>query len=101
MIDDWSPPTGEYEWPSREPADAAPPGPRPDGIEVDLVFGITDGDLRMVDAFLHEVDLEVAAAAPPTPPATLDRLRASFERLKAMTPEEQDAERERLRRLDR
>ena len=56
----------------------------------------------MVDAFLHELAME--AALDPRPPTAaeleaIDDLGARAERLKTMTPEELEAERERLRRV--
>lgn len=105
MTDDWPPPTGEHEQPCAEPA-----GPRhtpkvPGGDdELDPVFGVTAGELRLVDAFFHELALD--AAHDPRPPTeaeqvTIRNLRARFERLKAMSAEEAEAERERLLRADR
>ncbi len=106
MTDDWSSPTGEYEPARIEPAKLRNRGPTPveHDDEIDPVLGVTAGELRMVDAFFHELALEAAAdPRPPTPAEQIavDNLRARFERLKAMKPEEADAERERLLRLDR
>lgn len=97
MTDEWSPPTGEYDQPGHEPTDAAP-----FDDEIDPVLGVAAGELRIVDAFFHE--LAVDAALDPRPPTAaeqvaIDDLRARFERLKAMSPEELDAERARLLRI--
>ncbi len=111
MSDDWCSPTGEFE-PARG-GDASGEGARlrnrgetPVELddEGDPMLGATGGELRMVDAFFHEVALDDAAdPRPPTPAEQLavDNLRTRFERLKAMTPDEQAAERERLLALDR
>ena len=70
--------------------------------EIDPVFGLTAGELRMVDAFLYEVAME--AAMDPRPPTAdeleaIEDLRVRAERLKSMTPEELAAERERQLRV--
>jgi hypothetical protein len=104
MIDDWTTPTDEHDFSRREHVTASPPpnpATRGPGDEIDPVFGVTSGELRIVDAFFYELALE--AAEDPSPPTAeeqlaIDNLRSRFERLKAMTPEEQDAERARLRR---
>jgi hypothetical protein len=111
MSDDWCSPTGEFE-PARgdvatgDGARLRNRGETPAELDDEgaPVLGVTAGELRMVDAFFHEVALEAAAdPRPPTPAEQLavDNLRARFERLKAMTPEEEAAERQRLLRLDR
>lgn len=111
MSDDWCSPTGEFDparggAPSGEGARLRNRGETPVELDDDgdPMTGVTGGELRMVDAFFHEVALDAAAdPRPPTPAeqVAIDSLRARFERLKAMTPEEQAAERERLLRLDR
>ncbi len=109
MSDDWSSPTGEFE-PARGGA-ASGQGARlrnrgetpVDTDDGDSVLGVTAGELRMVDGFFHELALDDAAdPRPPTPAeqVAIGNLRARFERLKAMTPEEAIVERERLLRLD-
>ncbi len=109
MSDDWCSPTGELD-PTRggaasgEGARLRNRGETPVELddEGDPVLGVTHGELRMVDAFFHELALDAAAdPRSPTPAeqVAVDNLRARFERLKAMTPEEQVAERERLLRL--
>jgi hypothetical protein len=99
MSDDWSPPTGEHERP-----------PTIDSIEVtseldeevDPVLGISARDLRLVDAFYH--NLGVVASEDPSPPTaeeeqSINWLGEQFEKLQAMTPEELEALRaERARR---
>jgi len=105
MNDDWTSPTGEYEFPCGERATARPMAKhtaRPNVDEIDPVLGVTSGELRIVDAFFYELALE--AAEDPSPPTAeeliaIDNLRERFEKLKAMTPEEQDAERARLLKL--
>lgn len=103
MTDDWSSPTGEYALHRAEAAASdAPTAPPNDEDEIDPVFGLTAAELRIADAFFYEVALEAARdPRPPTPEEqeAIDDLRQRAERLKAMTPEELDAERERLRRL--
>jgi hypothetical protein len=104
MTDDWSPPTGEHEQPHRDPADRTGPSLRPLDGDIEADLGVTAGELRIVDAFFHELALEAAAdPRPPTPEEqeAVMHMRDRFERLKAMSPEEQDAERDRLLRLDR
>ena len=110
MNDDWSTPTGEFEpnrceSASRDGVRLRNRGVTPDALDDDgdPALGVTAGELRMVDALFHELALESAAdPRPPTPAeqVAVDNLRARFERLKAMTPKEQAAERERLLRLD-
>lgn len=68
--------------------------------EVDLALRVSEGDIRIVDAYLAELALEASQdGSPPTPEEQIaaDKLAASFERLKAMTREEMLAER--VRRL--
>ena len=104
MTDDWSTPTGEYEPPCierRADASLRPPPPR---RLSESGSGVTAGDLRILDAFLYELARE--AAEDPSPPtaeqqAAVDQLRDHAERLEAMTPEEQEAERLRLLRIYR
>jgi hypothetical protein len=85
---------------------AAPPRPRGPAANDDLdpMLGVTSGELRIVDAFIHELALE--AAEDPSPPTAeeqlaIDDLRERFERLQRMTPEEEEAERQRLLAMDR
>lgn len=95
MSDDWTPPTGEYERPrimaSVEVKAAL-------GEEcIDPVLGISERDLRLVDAFYH--NLGVQASEDPSPPTveeqdSIDWLGEQFAKLQAMTPEELDALRE-------
>lgn len=99
---DWSAPTGEYERPLLERASADVLGPAMADEEIDPVFGLTPGELRMVDAFFYELAMD--AANDPRPPTAAEveaiaDLRARADHLKAMTPEELEAERERLRRV--
>ena len=115
MNDEWCPPTGDQLIPTD--LDTATAATTPDAardIEAsarssetsDLVLGVSDADIRLVDAFHHELALEASAdKSPPTRAEQLANaeLAASFERLKAMTPEELRAEtarrlRERQRR---
>lgn len=65
---------------------------------VGLVLRVTEGDIRMVETYYHELALEASQdRSPPTPEeqVALKKLEASFERLKAMTREELLAERAR------
>lgn len=103
MNDDWCPPTDEHDVPGN--LDAVPSVATPD--QVDPVLGISEGDVRVVDAFYHELALD--ASKDPSPLTAEEeaaelRMVASFERLKSMTREELLALREhRLRerrRLD-
>jgi len=107
-IDDWTTPTGEHEWSAptgehdRPAIDGSLIGARAPDEDVDPVFGLTTGELRMVDAFFYELAIE--AANDPRPPTAdeleaIDDLRMRAERLKAMTPEELESERARLRRI--
>jgi len=104
MTDDWTTPTGEYEQPCRDTPTATsatrPPGRR-HGDAIDPALDLSSAELRILDAFFYELALEAAEdPSPPTPREQLaiDNLGARFERLQAMTPEEQAAERQRLRR---
>lgn len=105
MTDDWSMPTGEYELQPRPgAADATRPNLPPPDEEIDPAFGVTTGELRIVDAFFYELARD--AAEDPRPPTgmeqpAIDDLRTRFERLKAMSTEELDAERTRVLLLDR
>jgi len=102
MTDDWSSPTGEYEPATSEGAADVPDLARVGG-DIDPVIGVTAGELRMVDALFHELALEAAAdPRPPTPDEqrAVEYLRRRFEQLKAMSPEEEAMERERLLQLD-
>ncbi len=104
MNDDWTTPTGEYEQPGRETptaTSATRSAGRRHGDAIDPALDVSPAELRIVDAFFYELALE--AAEDPSPPnpreqLAIDNLRARFERLQAMTPEEQEAERQRLLR---
>ncbi len=102
MSDDWTTPTGEYEQPCRETPTATSAtrsaGGR-HGDAIDPALEVSPAELRIVDAFFYELALEAAEdSSPPTPREQLaiDNLRARFARLQAMTPEEEEAERQRL-----
>ena len=72
--------------------------------QVGLVLRVTEGDIRMVEAYYHELALEASQdRSPPTPEeqVALKKLAASSERLKAMTREELLAERARRLRQRR
>ena len=102
MTDDWSTPTGEHEHNWLEPANAElfEPAPPPDE-ELDPVFGVTESELRMADVFFFEAGL-VSAREPrclsTEEEAAVAELRERADRLKTMTPEELEAERQRLMR---
>ncbi len=102
MTDDWSTPTGEYEQSWLEPANAEAYGPvPPPDEELDPVFGVTESELRMVDVFFYEVALAQAREPRPLSPEeqeAVDDLRVRADRLKTMTPDELEAERQRLLR---
>lgn len=107
MRDDWSTPTtDELDFARRfsEPADPLP-GPRPPANdEIDPLFGLTVADLRILDGFFYELALEAAEdPRPPTPEEqdSIDNLRKRFERLQRMTPEEVEAERQRILAMER
>ena len=103
MTDDWETPTGEYESPRRDAAERRNLRALPfDEVDDSPGLGVTGSELRLFDAFLTELAIE--AAEDPRPPTAeeqlaIDDLGARFERLQAMTPEELEAERARLRRL--
>ncbi len=101
MTDDWSPPTGEHaKQPHRD--DATPDLPTLDE-PIDPTFGVTAGELRMVDAFFYEVAREAAEDPRPATLAerdTVDELRSRFERLKGLSQDEASTERARLLRRD-
>jgi len=104
MTDDWTTPTGEYEQPCRETptaTSATRSAGRRHGDAMDPALDVSSAELRIVDAFFNELALE--AAEDPSPPSpreqlAIDNLRARFERLQAMTPEEEEVERQRLLR---
>jgi hypothetical protein len=78
--------------------------PDPRFGNVGLVVRVTESDIRMVESYYHELALEASQdKSPPTPEeqVTLQKLAASFERLKAMTREELLAERARRLRQRR
>ena len=67
----------------------------------DLVLGVSEADINLVDAYFHELALEsVSDPSPLTPEeqAADAGSVAAFERLKAMTPDELRAERARRMR---
>jgi len=73
MNDEWSPPTAEHERPALHASTAANDGP-PDGpsLEIDVVLdpvlGVTEGDLRIFEAYCYEQAVEDAEhRGPPTP----------------------------------
>jgi len=72
---------------------------------VDLALRISEGDIRIVDAYYDELALEASQdRSPPTPEeqVELEKLAVSSERLKAMTRQEMLALRaRRLRQLRR
>lgn len=105
MRDDWTTPTDELDFARRFPDPGVPSHRAPAANdEIEPMFGLTAGELRIVDAFFHELALE--AAEDPSPPTAeeqlaIDDLRERFERLQRMTPEELEAERQRLLAIDR
>lgn len=102
MSDDWSPPTGEYERP-RIIASVEVPS-EPDLECVDPVLGISERDLRLVDAFYHNLGVQASEdSSPPTEEEqeSIDWLGEQFARLQAMSPEELDALREERARARR
>ena len=63
-----------------------------------LVLGVSEADIRLVDAYFHELALD--ASSDPSPPTREEQtanaeLAESFARLKSMTPDELRAERAR------
>ena len=67
-------------------------------IRDELVLGASEADIRLVDAYFHELALD--ASNDPSPPTREEQIAnaesvAAFERLKAMTPDELRAERAR------
>ncbi len=105
MTDEWCPPTDEHEIPDASgalsPRSEAALGDGPPRLTVirvapasdvvDPVIGIGEGDIRMVDAFFHELALD--ASLDPRPPtaeeqAANTRIAAEIERVKAMSPDE-------------
>jgi len=102
MNDDWSTPTGEYERAYFETANADPSGPAPlPDEEIDPVFGVTESELRMAEVFFYEAALESAReprASTPEEQEAIADLRAQADRLKTMSPDELEAERDRLLR---
>jgi hypothetical protein len=99
MTDDWDLPTGEYERPRPESAEAKPSASR---RTIGSDEPLTSGEWRVVDAFFNELAIE--AAEDPRPPTAdeqlaIDDLCARAERLKTMSPDELEAERARLRRI--
>jgi hypothetical protein len=67
MNDDWSPPTAEHDRPSSDHERTEAPTTTPDG-DVDQVFGVSEADVRMVDAFYYELAMDAANdPSPPTP----------------------------------
>jgi len=83
MNDDWRSSTGKRVTVYTQ--GVAPPS-LSDGV--DLVLRISEGDVRIVDAYYDELALEASRdRSPPTPEeqVELDKLAASSERLKTMT----------------
>jgi len=85
MTDDWCPPTDQRESPRMPEAMTTATAPADD---VDPVLGISEGDIRMVDAFYHELAVDDSEAE--TPPTADEeaaelRLAGSFDQLKTMT----------------
>jgi hypothetical protein len=81
MTDDWSTPTGEY-----ARGESAPDDPTPD---LDVFDGVGERDLRILDAFFHELALDASNDPTPNTPeeqAEDDALMAWAERLMS-TPE--------------
>jgi len=74
-------------------------------VDVELVLRISEGDVRIVEAYYDELALEASRdRSPPTPEEQieLEKLAASSERLKAMSRSEIHALRaRRLRQLRR
>lgn len=102
MSDDWTPPTGEYKRPRIIASVEVPAGP--DVECIDPVLGISERDLRLVDAFYH--NLGVQASEDPSPPTaeeqeSIDWLGEQFAKLQAMTPGELDVLREERARARR
>ena len=106
MTDEWCPPTGEQLIPAD--LDEVTATTTPDvareidasvrSMEADLVLGVSEADIRLVDAFFHELALD--ASEDKSPPTRAEQLAdaesiAALERLKAMTPDELRAERAR------
>ena len=100
MSDDGSPPTAEHDRLGATPRnDEHAPSPPPD--DVDPVVGVSERDLRVVDAYYHHLALD--ASEDPAPPTATEQvqlaaIRAHNDRLLAMTPEDMLAERARRRR---
>jgi hypothetical protein len=107
MNDEWCPPTGEQLIPADlDKTTAATTRNAAGDIDssarqkesADLVLGVSEADIRLVDAFYHEVALEASAdKAPQSRPDHLANAEsiAAFERLRAMSPDELRAERAR------
>jgi hypothetical protein len=107
MNDEWCPPSGEQLIPAN--LDDMTAATTPDAARdidasarpaesADLVLGVSEADIRLVDAFYHEVALD--ASTDKAPPTRAERLAnaesiAALARLRAMTPDELRAERAR------
>jgi hypothetical protein len=97
MTDEWCPSSGEHSMLTKDVtsnADAA------HSADADLALGVSEADIRLVDAFYHEVALEASndrAPATHEEQAANAALAESFARLNAMTPDELRAERARRR----
>jgi len=81
MTDDWSTPTGEYVRGEAAINDATP--------DLDLLQGVEERDLRILDALFHELALEAAKDPTPNTPeeqAEDDKLMAWAEQLMATPP---------------
>lgn len=105
MRDDWSTPTDELDFTRRFAEPVEPPRRAPAvNDEIDPVLGVTAAELRILDAFSYELALEAAEdPRPPTPEEqqSIDSLRERFEQLQRMSPEEVEAERQRILAMER
>ena len=110
MNDEWCPSTGEHVIPTGldEVTAARTRGTARDidatarsADNMDLILGVSETDVRLVDALYHELALDASNARTPASRAERDanaESAASFARLKAMTPDELSAERARRMR---
>ena len=81
MTDEWSTPTGEYARGEAATDDATP--------DLDLLHGVEDRDLAILDVFFHELALEASNDPTPNTPeeqAEDDALMAWAEKLMATPP---------------
>ena len=87
MKDDWSPPTAEHAI-QRRPRDGAATATND---EIDPVLGVSERDLRIVNAFYHELALDASQDPAPLTPrelVELGKLEESLSRVKSMSEEE-------------